>query len=290
MISGGFMLKNNSINEFAKSEFILDELYSADTEYPRKGSEIDRFLYYRKKGDDIDADVCKKNLEMYCKNNPELSSELEIVLQPKINKSKMKYQIIKDGQKYRGETLVNCMQLLLQIVNYENPIEKIVATQVDEIKELLQKSKILKENNGLKEKLNVFVRECYGAGNFFAIPFVEGASLNTSKGKLKEYGYNFVFSDSSYTYLKVCAEYFIEGRNICQLTKRIDEKYPNMKELYSGKKGFETFVSNNKFNSFFENGKPIKFWNNTGDFIKDLNNYLDLAICALSTRRLELVP
>lgn len=268
--------------------FILDELYKEDKNYPITGSFCDRFLYYRGKDDDIDADVCIQNINMYYDTTPLISHDAEIRMQRDYNKSQKKYEIIDADYSYRGETIINCMQLLLQIVNYENTIERVTSSDIEKIKMCLKNSAILKKNPILEEKLETFVKKCYGKGNFFAIPFVDGYSLNRAKGVLKQSGNNYIFLDSSDTYFRVCYNYFVKGINACRLTKLIDEKYLNWKERYCGEKGWERFIEDNQFGGFVKNGIPFKMWNNTErGFAKDLESYLDLAIKALSGRCTE---
>lgn len=265
--------------------FILDELYRTDEMYPHKGSCVEKFLYYREQKDDIDADVCYQNVKQYCKKNPLISKDATIEKQHSNNKSSSKYQINDNGMVYRGETLINCMQVLLQIVNYENELERITSDDIDKIRDGLKNSSILNENLMLKEKLEDFVKHCYSGGNFFAIPYISGFSLNQAKVKLKQRGNRYTFVDSSDTYFKVCYNYFVEGVNGCQLTRFIEEKYLNWKKRYYGKEGWLLFINDNCFSSFMVNNKPIKMWNNTKDgFVKDLERYLDIAINALSDR------
>ena len=170
--------------------FLLDELYKDDEAYPLKGGYVDKFLYYREQDDDIDADVCLRNAEIYLKTNPLVSAQAEIVPQPERNESGKKYEIHDGSIIYRGETLINCMQFLLQIVNFENENEKIWAKDYEEIRNGLNHSRILNVHDGkLRDLTEQFVEKCYCSGNFFAIPFSHGASLNLAKGRLKKQGY-----------------------------------------------------------------------------------------------------
>lgn len=265
--------------------FILDEAYKGDPDYPVKGSYADRYLYYRGKKDDIDADVCEAYTEMYL-SHPLISKEAEVRKQPGTTH---KYEIGDGPYVYRGETLINCLQLLLQIVNYENVNEKITSRDIDKIRKALHESVILKEKPGLTGKVELLVKLCYGKGNFFPIPFVSGYSLNIAKGRLKARGNHYTFSDSSDTYFEVCYNYFVRHQSYCQLTRFIEEKYKNWKERYCKEGGWEQFIKDNKFESFVCDGKPVKMWNNTENgFVKDLENYLDMAIAALSEREKEL--
>ena len=264
--------------------FILDEIYKEDPDYPANGSYSDRYLYYRGKKDDIDADVCETYTKMYL-SHPLITSGAEVRKQLGTTH---KYEILDGTYVYRGETIINCMQMLLQIVNYENLCEKITSRDIDTIRKSLKESVILKENPGLREKIEHFVKLCYGEGNFFPIPFVSGYSLNIAKGRLKTRGNHYIFTDSSDTYFVVCYYYFVHHQSYCQLTRFI-EKYENWKERYCKEGGWEQFIKDNKFESFVCDGKPIKMWNNTEKgFVKDLGNYLDMAIAALSEREKEL--
>ena len=99
--------------------FIIDDLYQGIPEYPKNETYLRRFLFYRKnKNDGIDVDVCKYNMDIYIKTNDIFKDclSLECRLQ---NYSKSKYEIHTEKEVYRGETLVNCMQVLLLIANYE---------------------------------------------------------------------------------------------------------------------------------------------------------------------------
>ena len=262
--------------------FILDESYKEDPDYPIKGSYTDRYLYYRGRQDDIDADVCEAYTKMYL-SHPLISKAAEVRKQPG---TMHKYEIWDGTYVYRGETLINCLQLLLQIVNYENPGEKITKNDNERIKRALQESEILNRNPKLRDKLELFAKLCYEVGNFFPIPYEKGYSLNIAKGSLKRRGNHYMFSDSSDTYFEVCYNYFVHQQSCCRLTRYIDEKYGNWKKRYCKEGGWEQFVEDNMFDSFVCDGKPIKMWNNTADgFAKDLERYLDTAITALSERK-----
>lgn len=101
--------------------FFLDKLFEDNQEYPNNGSVVEKFLFYRKRNDDIDVDVCEENVNNYKKTNPLINNNAEIRLQ---KKSRKKYELIDGESCFRGETLINCMQIILQIVNYDNDVRE----------------------------------------------------------------------------------------------------------------------------------------------------------------------
>jgi hypothetical protein len=269
--------------------FLLDELYKNDVNYPSLGSYLDKFLYYRKQKDDIDADVCKQIIDIYFYTNPLITNNALISAQSNYNKSNMKYEIHSEKNIFRGETLVNCMQLLVQIANYNNPNELISSYDFAELQNI-PKYPFLCQNRELLNLVECFIMECYSEGNFFAIPYIQGYSLNQAKGRLKKKGYGYIFYDSSDTYFKVCRDYYINGINSCQLTSYIEKKYDFLNDRYHNKNGWNLFIEDNFFQSFFINNIPIELWNNTSDgFISDLTRYLQMAIQALSLRRQAII-
>ncbi len=195
--------------------FLLDELYKGNLNYPVNGDYIDKFLFYRSQNDDIDVDVCEIIIDQYKQTNPLISQAAKKIEQRSHNRSHKKFELSDNGQIYRGETIINCMQLLLQIVNYDNEDSLITSSDFDEIYYGIQKSSVLVNNSEMKSLLNMFVKKCYCEGNFFSIPFIEGFSLNQAKGKLKQRGYQYTFVDSSDTYFKVCYNFFVNGINAC---------------------------------------------------------------------------
>lgn len=272
--------------------FLLDELYKNDNGYPSNGSYVEKFLYYKERDDDIDADVCLQNVDIYLRTNPLVGAQAEIVPQPENNKAKKKYEIHDGSVIYRGETLINCMQFLLQIVNFENENGKIWTKDHKEIRNGLNHSRILNANNGKLGKLTEqFVEKCYSSGNFFAIPFSRGASLNLAKGRLKKQGYQYMFMDNSDTYFKVCFDYFVNGKRDVQLTRLIDEKYDCWKKCFSQQEnpeGWKAFIEYHQFESFMNTDDdlpvPLQLWEKTGEFEGDVTRYLERAIEALSVR------
>lgn len=266
--------------------FILDELYKNNMDYPINENYINKFLFYRSQDDDIDVDVCKINIENYKLLNPLISQEAIVNEQKNYNKSHEKYELIDNGQVYRGETIFNCMQILLQIVNYDNHDTLITSNDFDEIKQGIKESSVLSGNPNLEKLLNLFVEKCYCEGNFFAIPYIEGFSLNQAKGKLKKRGYQYTLVDSSDTYFKVCYAYFVNGENGCQVTRWINEKYDVWKKRYLGRENWGLFVKDHMLEDFMDSdGKPLSIWNKTRDgFAMDLENYLQNAIRILMER------
>lgn len=265
--------------------FLLDKLYEDNANYPIDGDYIDKFLFYRSQKDDIDVDVCEINIDNYKQTNQLISQEARKNEQRSYNKSHKKFELVDNDQIYRGETIINCMQLLLQIVNYDNKDTIITSKDFEEIINGIKNSSVLANNPKMKELLNTFVEKCYCEGNFFAIPFIAGFSLNRAKGKLKQGGYEYTFVDSSDTYFKVCRNFFVNGQSGCQLTRLIDEKYYVWKTRYSGD-GWKKFVSDNFFQDFMDcDGEPLRLWNKTSEgFEKDLERYLESAIRVLSNR------
>lgn len=269
--------------------FLLDELYNDNQNYPKSGTMIEKFIFYRRNNDDIDIDVCKYNMENYLVTNPCISIDAKIVGQTSYNKSGKKYEIVDGKRIFRGETLINCMQVLLQIVNFDNEGTRIVATDYDEILNGINDSSIFVGNERMRLLLNSFIEECYSEGNFFAIPFISGYSLNKAKGSLKQKGYLDCMRDSSDIYFKVCFNYFTNGKVGCQLIKYIDEYYDIWKDRYIN--NWNIFVDDNLFQDYVdENYNPIQMWKmNTGDISKDLEVYLENAISFLTKRRERIV-
>lgn len=271
--------------------FLIDKLYKDNPNYTTNDTEnyIDKFLFYRKENDDIDIDVCETNIDNYKLTNPLINKDAKKVQQNVFNKSHKKFELIDNGQIYRGDTLINCMQVLLQIVNYDNEDTLITSSNFDEIKNGIKNSSILNNNPKLYKLLNEFVKKCYCEGNFFAIPYIEGYSLNQAKGKLKHQGYTNPFVDSSDTFFKVTYNYFVNGKSSCQLTKFIDEKYDILKKNYCN--NWNLFIEHNYFQDFVNlDGTPKYLWNKTDKgFAFDLENYLTNAISALSNREKRII-
>ena len=265
--------------------FLLDELYKENQNYPKSGTMLEKFIFYRRNNDDIDVDVCKYNMENYLITNPCICKAAKIVKQPSYNKSKKKYQISDGKHIFRGETLINCMQVLLQIVNLDDEDTRILSGDYDEILNGINNSSIFAGNERMRELLNSFIEECYSEGNFFAIPFIHGYSLNNAKGRLKQKGFQESMVDSADTYFKVCFNYFTNGIVGCQLIKYIDGYYDVWKNRYT--KNWPQFVHDNLFQDYVnEKYIPIQMWKmNTGDITKDLEDYLENAISFLAKRR-----
>ncbi len=276
---------------YDKKMFLIDELYKDNLEYKKIDSKnyIDKFLFYRSQDDDIDIDVCEINIDNYKLLNPLISLDAKKTEQKTYNKSNKKFELYDNGITYRGDTLINCMQVLLQIVNYDSKGKLITSKNIDEIKEGLKKSSVLNDNPEIRSLLNKFVEKCYSEGNFFAIPFINGFSLNQAKGRLKSEGYNNPLVDSSDTYFKVCYDYFNKGKCSCQLTNLIDKNYDIWKNKYSN--NWNLFIEHNCFCDFINNdGTVKKLWNKTDDgFTSDLKNYLNDAIIALTNREERII-
>lgn len=269
--------------------FFLDELYRDNQDYLKNRSTIEKFIFYRRNNDDIDIDVCKQNIENYIVTNPCISDAAKIVEQASYNKSKKKYQIVDGKNVFRGETLINCMQILLQIVNFDDEDTQIRSGDYDEILNGIKKSSILAGNERMCLLLNSFIEECYSEGNFFAIPFISGYSLNIAKGKLKQKGYQCCMFDSADTYFNVCFNYYTKGEVSCQLIKYIDGHYDIWKNRYINH--WSLFVEDNLFQDFVDDKYiPIQMWKmDTGDIKKDLEDYFERTIFSLSERRKRIV-
>lgn len=268
--------------------FFLDELYRDKQKYPEYPADkdyIDKYLFYRRQDDDIDVDACEQNMKIYRRVNPLISREAIIKGQSEHNRSQEKYELDDNGRIYRGETIVNCMQLLLQIVNYDSEEEVITTRDFEKIESGIKKSSVLADHPEMRKLLNEFVGKCGCVGNYFAIPYKEGASLNQAKGRLRQGGYRYTFVDSSDTYFRVCYNYFEEGeKDACCVTRLIDEEYMIWKERYVGH--WDTFIADNCFQDFTgSDKKPIRLWNKTDQgFFTDLKNYMEKAIHVLSER------
>lgn len=273
-----------AINDFGAEKFLLDRLYSEDKDYPANGNFLKKFLYYKGQiHDGIDADVSREMMEIYKKYPYFFDKKVgETTIQPD---SQKKYEFRADGICYRGETLVNCTQLLLRLCNYEQ-CNKLSTSDIEEIERRLEQIGVLES-----DLLQRFVRLCYSEGNFFAIPYCGDSkgSLNLAKGLLKKTGYGV---DNHDCYFKVLADYFVNGTLSCKLVKLIDEeeKYSPWKNRYKTgtEQGVEKFVSDHLFGAFFEGTRPKEFWRMTErGFEYDVKNYLEQVNEALAERKKE---
>lgn len=264
--------------------FLIDSLYEGVEGYPKNGTYLERFLFYRSTAqkEGVDADVCKGIMEIYLKSNPFFQGrDVTLELQPGC---KQKWQIVADGKTYRGETLVNCMQFLLQIANYEN-CEIIRSEDIERIRETLNNSAIM--THEMQDLLERFIRLCYSPGNFIPIPYSKGSSLNCAKQPLKEKGYGCMLVDSEYVYLKMLFDYFGGATPSVKVTRLIDsvEEYGDWKNRYRKQNGKDLFISDNKLDPFVKKGEAIQFWKMTGDGLpKDAIPFLEKISEALEAR------
>ncbi len=265
-------------------DFMLDELYSKDGKYPRSGGFTEKFLYYKFAKDDIDVDVCRKNIDIYLNNNPFFDGHAECVNQ---ENSENKYQIKMDGRVYRGDTIFNCMQLLLQIVNASVELESFSQQDICENHNIILKNSFfLKE----RELIDKFVMNCYRPGNFCVIPYSEGYSLNLAKGRLKMTGHNgFIYRDSADVYFRVLYAYYTQGIKGVSLIRLLDEckDYEMWRTKY--RDNFVDYINDNKFHSFFDDKGPKEFWKKTDDWMKDITDYMSKVIEAVDSRTKKLV-
>lgn len=242
-----------------KNGFLLDELYVDNKEYPKDKSYVERFLYYKFQTDDIDADVCKSTVNRYCQQYYFLKGAVV----ENQGSSANKYQIRSPIGVFRGETLVNCMELLKQIVNlFADDNGCYTNADIRDNKGLLLDNVFYKEN---EELINEFVSYCYCSGNFLPIPYCKGKSLNRAKGRLYQPGYNSWLRDSSDIYLQVLSDYFTEQYTGEKLTSYIDEcdAYYEWKMRYLTKgsnEGVLRFIEEYHLRGFFEGAKPKVFW------------------------------
>lgn len=262
-------------------DFLLDNLYKNDSNYPSEGSFTDKFLYYRGTDDGIDVDVSKYMIENYIKTNPYFNGK-EIKIKKQYNE-KYKYEIIVGEEIYRGDTFVNCMQTILQLINYGKE-QRIVSREIHKIRE-----EISKLDDNTKRILEKFTYNCYREGNFFAIPYKPYKSLNSAKGQLREIGFaglenkKYYLYDSYYTYIIELKDYFDNGNTETHIAKLIDENYTGWKKRYRGL-GNRVFIEDNKLDGFYKDGVPIKFLNIEKEFNVAMEEYLVNITKALENR------
>lgn len=273
-----------------QTPFLLEKMYS------NKENPLDLYLRYREADDGIDIDVSIYNILVYasCYRNLTVDINSKISNQPYSN-CEQKYEIEKlfglPGMVIRGDTAVNFMSLIMQIVNYEQDI--IYKTNVYEIRRRLNASCIMnakmEQKESISDLLDKHIRLCYGLGNFYPIPFLENASLNKAKAKLKSKGYNGVmFDDNLYVFLYVMYKYFVYGiTDSCVLIKLINSKYLEWIKIFGkGYEGWSKFVTINHFEWFVDsNCIPIQFWNvSSKGIVFDIENYLVRINSALEKR------
>lgn len=275
-----------------RNVFLLDYLFDKDDNYNKLNEPYEKFLYYREnaKRFKVDADVCLLNMLYFVEgwDNIRINSNKFICLQ---KGSKKEYEIIcsrgNENVYFRGDTLVNCMQGILQIVNSIDSNNVLKSKDITGIKERLKQSQYIKDKNK-KELLNRYVILCYQIGNFLPIPYIKYSSLNRAKGGLQ----NKKVKDNIDTYMEVLRKYCF-GKLKCdvRLTKLLRKDYPWwIKENGKGR-SWNSFVRRNYFRTFLNSKKkPIKFWNPRSDRSMDdtIMKYISEVNCALELRKINI--
>lgn len=286
----------NKIEEYKTkltgSKSLLDLMYERNEKYQKLNNYIDKYLFYRDQKDNIDIDVCKYNMFIYgtCYENIAITSS-SIIYKQKGEKYELLLNSYDDDISYRGDTAINCMSILMQIVKSENSCH-IAKKQTDVVKEMIKDSCLLKDN-GLRNLLEEHAMLCYSVGNFYPIPFKKFergiSSLNTAKRSCISQGYNGnYFDDDMFVFLEDIYMYIVENGKIRDLVgERIRNVYTGgIGYFEKGFEGWKCFVNTYYFNSFVDdNYYPIQFWKVTDKGLKiDLENYLKTVNLAIEKR------
>ncbi|MBB6714794.1 hypothetical protein [Clostridium gasigenes] len=274
----------NKIEEYKTkltgSESLLDLMYETNEKYQKLNNYIEKYLFYREQKDCID--VCKYNMFIYgtCYGNITTTSS-SILFKQKGEEYELLLNSYDDDISFRGDTAINCMSILMQIVKYENSCD-ITKKQTTVVNEMLKDSCLLKDND-LRNLLEKHAMLCYSVGNFYPIPFKKFErgrfSLNTAKGRCISEGYkDNHFDDDMFVFLEDMYMYFVEdGKIRGAVGKRISNAYTGWIDYFGkGLKGWKHFVNTYYLNSFVDNNYyPIQFWKMTDKGLKaDLENYL----------------
>lgn len=279
------------INEIIQGKpFLLEHIY-LEEEKP-----VEKFLRYRESNDGIDIDVSIFNIMVYisCFDYICVDEYTKIERQP-YRKCEHKYQIKcrENDDIFRGDTAINSMSIIMQIVNYEK--DKISKRNVGEIRSRISNSYILdtkcrdREEVTIGQLLEEHIRLCYGVGNFYPIPFFSKSSLNVAKGRLKSKGYNgTMFDDNMYVFLNVIYQYMVEDRrDFCETVRLLDSKYQNwINQFGIGLNGWDNFICKNFFDAFVDSKNlPKRFWCvSENGIIYDVEMYLKKINSALRER------
>ncbi len=123
-----------------------------------------RSIYFIREQDDcIDIDVCKYNMFIYgtCYDNITTTSS-SILFKQKGEKYELLLNSYDDDISFRGDTAINCMSILMQIVKYENSCD-ITKKQTTVVNAMLKDSCLLKDND-LRNLLEKHAMLCYSVG------------------------------------------------------------------------------------------------------------------------------
>lgn len=271
-------------------------MYETNKEYQELNNYIDKYLFYRAQNDYIDIDVCKYNMFIYgtCYSNIAITPS-SILFKQKGEEYELLLNSYNDDISFRGDTAINCMSILMQIVKYENSCY-ITKKQTDIVNEMLKDSCLLKDEN-LENLLEKHAMLCYSVGNFYPIPFKKFErgrfSLNIAKGRCVSEGYkDNKFDDDMFVFLEDIYMYFVEnGKTRDIVGERINNVYTWWLDYFrNGLEGWKHFVDAYYLNSFVDDSYyPIQFWKVTNEGIKmDLENYLKAVNLAIE-KRAELI-
>lgn len=290
----------NKIEEYKTkltgSKSLLDLMYETNEEYKKLNNYIVKNLFYRAQKDSIDIDVCKYNMFIYgtCYKNISTTPS-SIIFKQGGEKYELLLNSYDDNISFRGDTAINFMSILIQIVKYENSCD-ITKKQIAVVNEMLKNSYLLNENE-LRNLLEKHAMLCYSVGNFYPIPFrkfVRGRfSLNTAKGRCITEGYkgNY-FDDDMFVFLEDIYWYFIENGKARDLVgERISNVYTEWIDYFGkGIEGWKHFVKVYYLDAFIDDKyHPLQFWKVTDSGMKtDLSNYLKAVNLAIE-KRAELI-
>jgi len=269
--------------------FILDELYINKygiESYPKDGDLLDKFIYYKyKKVGGIDPDASEEVMNIHLKSNL-LFAGFQAYTE---NYAWRKYQIKCNDICYRGDTIFNCMELLLQIAGHYRKEGKNQKIDIDSFK----KTEFYTENRKL---INKFIYWCYNPGNMCVVPYSSKYySLNYAKEYLSQPGYKYCLKDSADRYFRVLCDYFTSAQTIGPVEKIVErleknDKFGAWRDRYHDNIG--QYKDDNCFQPFFEGNSPKQFFVITDKgFEADIKDYMEKVITALKERtKLLLVP
>ena len=261
--------------------FLLDELYNKTysiENYPQENN-LEKFLYYKyQKNDGIDPDASEIMMKIHLDGNQLFDKDKSYYEKY----AWRKYQIINNGTYYRGDTIFNCMELLLQIANNYREGRKNEKIDVNSLK----KTDFYLRNEDL---INNFIYWCYNPGNMCVVPFSQrNSSLNIAKEYLSQPGYKYCIKDSADCFFRVLANYFTDtqtSKSKEKIEERLDndKKYRAWRERYHGH--IDKFISDNCFQPFFEGNVPKPFFIISEEgFEADIKEYMKRVINALKER------
>lgn len=276
----------------------MDEIYKGE-DYLSKNI-YGKFLYYRTQKDGIDIDSCKMLMPIYFKLLDNILEKEDIVCERKSGSIGYELKNKKFSNLYfRGDTAINCMSIIQQIVNIGIG-QRICKTTIDE--EII---KFLREDGWeeIFKLLEVHIRLCYGLGNFYPIPHsYKSFCVNPGKDRLIKHGFLNQFDDDMSLFLQAIRCCYLRislcNTSVQNFMKIMEKSYAKYLELYGiGEKGWERYIKLNHFNAFVNNDlSVINFWNdniiincNNIDSKKEIvKSYLISINCALEQRQNEI--